>query len=195
LTDQFDIIILDTPPNLGLLSQNAILAATALITPLAPSMFDFASSGQFAALLSDIYKPTNMLPLMWEAAMYGMQIPDAPAFHKFLFTSTRSGANSASFQGMIRVALRREYMLENVALESTAVRTALDQKLSLYEASPQGVHGVARETHRRALDSFNAVNDEILALIRNEWARQRQEFKDKQNGQQVVLPIDSDVEV
>lgn len=52
--DEYDIIIIDTPPALSYVTINALMAADGVIMPLPPSALDFASSAQFWDLFSDL---------------------------------------------------------------------------------------------------------------------------------------------
>jgi len=52
--EDYDIIIIDTPPSLSYLTINAFMAADGLIVPLPPNALDFASSAQFWSLFSDL---------------------------------------------------------------------------------------------------------------------------------------------
>ena len=47
LLDQYDIILLDTPPALGYLTINALSAADILLVPLGASFLEFDSTGRF----------------------------------------------------------------------------------------------------------------------------------------------------
>jgi chromosome partitioning protein len=50
----YDVIIIDTPPSLSYMTTNAFFAADGLVVPMMPSMLDLASSAQFWALVSDL---------------------------------------------------------------------------------------------------------------------------------------------
>jgi len=52
--DEYDVIIIDTPPALSYVTINALMAADGVIMPLPPSALDFASSAQFWDLFSDL---------------------------------------------------------------------------------------------------------------------------------------------
>ena len=52
--EEYDIIIIDTPPSLSYVTINALMAANGIIMPLPPSALDFASSGQFWSLFTDM---------------------------------------------------------------------------------------------------------------------------------------------
>jgi chromosome partitioning protein len=54
------------------------------------------------------------------------------------------------------------------AIESTAIEAAGLAKRSLYELE---MGQVGRDTHRRARDAMDAVNDAIVDLIKSSWGR------------------------
>ena len=47
VADRYDVILVDSPPALGMISINVLLAADALLVPSAARMFDFSSTVQF----------------------------------------------------------------------------------------------------------------------------------------------------
>lgn len=54
LREQYDVIVIDTPPALSYVTINALMAADGVLMPLPPSALDFASSAQFWDLFSDL---------------------------------------------------------------------------------------------------------------------------------------------
>jgi len=52
--EDYDVIVIDTPPALSYVTINALMAADGVIMPLPPSALDFASSAQFWDLFSDL---------------------------------------------------------------------------------------------------------------------------------------------
>jgi chromosome partitioning protein len=54
VTDEYDVIIIDTPPALSYMTINAFMASDGLVVPTPPSALDYASSTQFWNLLSDL---------------------------------------------------------------------------------------------------------------------------------------------
>jgi len=52
--EEYDVIVIDTPPSLSYVTINALMAADGVIMPLPPSALDFASSAQFWDLFSDL---------------------------------------------------------------------------------------------------------------------------------------------
>lgn len=50
----YDVIIIDTPPSLGYITINSLIAAEGVLMPLPPNALDFASSAQFWNLFTDV---------------------------------------------------------------------------------------------------------------------------------------------
>jgi chromosome partitioning protein len=53
VANRYDVILVDTPPSLGVLSLMVLVAANALIVPTTAKMADFASTVQFFTMISD----------------------------------------------------------------------------------------------------------------------------------------------
>jgi len=51
VADRYDVILLDSPPALGMISINVLMAADALLVPSAARMFDFSSTVQFFRMI------------------------------------------------------------------------------------------------------------------------------------------------
>lgn len=54
--ENYDVIIIDTPPSLSYITINALLAAEGIVMPLPPNALDFASSTQFWNLFTEVCK-------------------------------------------------------------------------------------------------------------------------------------------
>jgi len=52
--DNFDMLVVDCPPQLGFLTMGALNAATGMIVTVHPQMVDVASMGQFLLMTSDL---------------------------------------------------------------------------------------------------------------------------------------------
>lgn len=54
--NEYDVIIIDTPPSLSYITINALIAADGVLMPLPPNALDFASSAQFWGLFTGVCK-------------------------------------------------------------------------------------------------------------------------------------------
>jgi chromosome partitioning protein len=53
VSDRYDVVLLDSPPALGMISINVLMAADALLIPCPAKMFDFASTVQFFRMIQN----------------------------------------------------------------------------------------------------------------------------------------------
>ena len=157
--DDYHIVIIDTPPALGMLSLNALYAATACIIPCPPRMLDFTSTMQFFKMLD------NIMGLFGDDVTY-----------KFLkILPTRKKARTQKNEKMevmedniLELAYKHfgEYMLESIFYETAALDWASGENKTLFEVEkPKG----APQTHRNALKNVNSFCKEIEKLICKTW--------------------------
>ncbi|RWK23398.1 AAA family ATPase, partial [Mesorhizobium sp.] len=155
--DDFDVVVIDCPPQLGFLTMGALNAATGMIVTVHPQMVDVASMSQFLLMTSDL------ISVIEEAG--GKLDYD---FMKFLVT--RHDPRDVPEQEI--VGLLRDLFAEDVlgatAWKSTAIANAGLTKQSLYELSRGSV---GRSVYDRAMESISGVNDEVIGLIRRVWGR------------------------
>lgn len=53
VAESYDVVLIDSPPSLGMISLNVLLAANALLVPCAAKMYDFSSTVQFFRMIRD----------------------------------------------------------------------------------------------------------------------------------------------
>jgi len=57
IKDNYDVIIIDCGPNLGILTLNAMIACDGMIIPIPPSMNDYSSFIMYTATLRNLFNP------------------------------------------------------------------------------------------------------------------------------------------
>jgi chromosome partitioning protein len=122
-------------------------------------MLDVASMNQFLLMMSDI------MSVIEEAGGH-MDM----SFLRFLIT--RHNPNDAPQQqvvGLLRM-LFGEAVLNSTVYETTAVANAGLDKRSLYEIE---ANSMGRDTYKRAIESMDGVNHEVLNLIKECWGREQ----------------------
>lgn len=155
--DQYDFVILDTPPSLGYSTLAALYAATALVVTVHPAMLDVASCNQFLIMISDL---SDVLE------QFGAKFQHD--FFRFLLTRVNPNDGPQKYMSGVMRRLFGDDVLVAEALESTAIAGAAVAKKTLYELEPGEV---GREALKRALESADRVNFEVLELAHQVWGR------------------------
>lgn len=156
--DNYDLVIIDCPPQLGFITLTAIAASTGMIVTVVPSMFDVASMAQFLKLAGELFETIEQLtgkPVSWD-------------FFKFLLTRFEpSDAPQTQMAAYLRSILLGHVLTEPM-LKSTAISDAGITQQTIYEVEPGDF---VKRTLERAVTSMNAVGDEIEVLIQQAWGR------------------------
>ncbi len=153
----YDVVVIDCPPQLGFLTLSALCAATAVLITVHPQMLDVMSMCQFLIMTSDLLsvvaKAGGDMQYDWMRYMVTRQEPsDGPQTQMVAFMRSMFG----------------ERVLNHAMLKSTAISDAGITKQTLYEVSREQF---TRATYDRALEALDAVNGEIEGLIRAAWGR------------------------
>ncbi|MEO5326173.1 plasmid partitioning protein RepA [Mesorhizobium sp. CC13] len=154
---EYDIVVIDCPPQLGYLTLGAVCAATSLLITIHPQMVDVASMSQFLLMTADL------LSVVRKAG--------GDLNHDFIrYVITRHEPHDGP-QAQIVALLRSLFgdeVLAATVLKSTAIADAGLTKQTLYEIERGQVR---RSTFDRAIESLDAVNGEILDGIKRTWGR------------------------
>ena len=157
VADDFDIVVVDCPPQLGYLTMGALNAASAMLVTIHPQMVDVASMSQFLLMTSDV------MAVIEEA---GGRLD----YDFIRYVVTRHDPNDVPETQI--VALLRNLFGEDVlgatVWKSTAIANAGLTKQSLYELEKGSV---GRAAYERALESVGGANSEILGLLKKVWGR------------------------
>lgn len=155
--EQYDIVVIDCPPQLGYLTLTALSAATSVLITVHPQMLDLMSMSQFLLMLGDILKTIRRA---------GGAV-DLDWFRYLITRYEPTDIPQAQMVGFMQSMLAKQ-MLKNPMLKSTAISDAGLTKQTLYEVEKSGM---TRATYERAMESLEAVNSEIRELIHQAWGR------------------------
>lgn len=153
----YDVVLIDAPPQLGYLTLGALCAATGLMITIHPAMIDVASMNQFLAMMSDL--------------MAVIEERGGTLNHDFIrYVITRHNPNDGPQVNVVTLlrSLFKEDVLAPAVVETTAIASAGLEKKSLYELSRGSV---GRDTLSRALESVDSVNNEVFRHIKDVWGR------------------------
>ncbi|WP_238314221.1 plasmid partitioning protein RepA [Methylobacterium crusticola] len=153
----YDVVVVDCPPQLGFLTMSALCAATAVLVTVHPQMLDVMSMCQFLLMTSDL------LGVVAEAG--GNMTYD---WMRYLITRYEPGDGPQNQMVSFMRSMFGEHVLNYPMVKSTAVADAGITKQTLYEVTRDSF---TRSTYDRALEALNNVNGEIEALIAKSWGR------------------------
>ncbi len=153
----YDIVVMDCPPQLGFLTMSALSAATAVLVTVHPQMLDVMSMCQFLLMTS------NLLGVVSEAG--GDMSYD---WLRYLVTRYEPGDGPQNQMVSFMRSMFGDHVLNHPALKSTAISDAGITKQTLYEVERTQF---TRSTYERAMESLNSVNGEISGLIQAAWGR------------------------
>ena len=164
VADDFDIIILDPPPALGMISLNVINAANALLIPMPPAMYDFSSTISFLTMLHE--------------TMSVLEKAVGEIDYKFVkLIISRFDDNKSGQAALVELA-ESEFgasLLSSKLRESAEIVTAGNMQRTVYELAAATT---SSKVHRRCLNILDAVNSEIELLIRKSWPSHTKQLRD-----------------
>ncbi|ABS78580.1 chromosome partitioning protein ParA (plasmid) [Coxiella burnetii] len=153
IKNQYDVILIDCGPNLGLLTLNAIIACDGMIIPIPPSMNDYSSFIMYTATLRNMFRELSNKKL---------------DYLRILLSKHNSSNEALQMENMMREQFGR-YILSNHMCETVEVSKAANEIGTIYDVSkPRG----SREAYRRALQHLDDVNMEIINNFKDIWKRQ-----------------------
>lgn len=153
IKNDYDVILVDCGPNLGLLTLNAIIACDGMIIPIPPSMNDYSSFIMYTATLRNMFRELSTKKLDYLR----------------ILLSKHSGSNEAlQMENMMREQFGR-YILSNHMCETVEVSKAANEIGTIYDVvKPRG----SRDAYRRAIQHLDDVNMEIINNFKDIWAKQ-----------------------
>ncbi|RJE78600.1 plasmid partitioning protein RepA [Paracoccus sp. JM45] len=156
--DDYDVVVIDCPPQLGFLTMSALSAATAILVTVHPQMLDVMSMCQFLLMTS------NLLGVVADAG--GDMNYD---WLRYVVTRYEPGDGPQNQMVSFMRSLFGDHVLNHPVLKSTAISDAGITKQTLYEVDKAQF---SRTTYERAIESLNSVNGEIEGLIQRAWGRE-----------------------
>lgn len=153
----YDVVVIDCPPQLGYLTLTALAAATSVLITVHPQMLDIMSMSQFLLMLGGVLKSIERAGVTVSLDWF-----------RYLVTRYEPGdIPQQEMVGLMQSMFARQ-MLRNHTVKSTAISDAGLTKQSLYEVERGKL---VAATYDRARESLDAVNGEIADLVVKAWGR------------------------
>lgn len=163
IADQFDVILLDPPPALGMLSLSVLRAANALLIPAPPNNIDFASTAHFLKMME---------ATLAELARHG----GARDYSFVKILTSKMNDQKSAHQAIKRMmdAVFPQDMLNAVLKDSAEIDNATANLMTVYELTGAATR---TETHKRCRAYLDAVGREVELLARKTWPSHHQNLR------------------
>lgn len=166
--DNYDVIILDCPPNHAATTMNALTASNGILIPVSPNMLSYGSSIQFIHTLHDL---TNTLIESEkqnlsheEKNLINLNIN---TFFRILITNDPGDKEAQDVTAAIR-SLYKDFVLPRPMCKTIALARAANDMGLMYDTRRRDVRG-AKEAFDRGLYAMKAVNDDVVTLLKSIW--------------------------
>ncbi|WP_410218235.1 AAA family ATPase [Paracoccus sp. (in: a-proteobacteria)] len=181
IVNEYDIIIIDTPPALGYLTINALAAADILLVPLGATFLEFDSTGRFFDML---YSTFASVEDGENAARRRDGLPEMRfEWDAVRAIITRFEAGQQTDLANVIQAYFGDFMTTYRQELTAMVGQAGEQVNGIYEADYREFN---RETYVRGRETFDRTWAEVKELILGAWWRDLQMEKQEEeqdNGQ------------
>jgi chromosome partitioning protein len=159
IRDQYDVIIIDTPPALSYVTINALMAADGILMPLPPNALDAASAAQFWRLFSDLA---------------GQLVEQRGVTKEFDFVRvllTRVDTQDAT-AATVKDWINKTYEGKVLPAEIPKTTVAASSSAEFGTVYDVGKYEGNQRTYKRALDAYDRVTELLEEIIRATWRRQ-----------------------
>jgi len=158
IKDDFDIILIDPPPALGMISLSVLRAADAMVVPCPASIIDFSSTAHFFTMLADALETLEK---------HGMKT--SYKFMKVLASRVNEGKSAQKAILRTMSSFFSNHLLSTPLKDSAEIDNASARLMTVYELEKPIT---SRDVHNRCKTYLNSVNKEIETLVRKTWRSQ-----------------------
>lgn len=150
VADRYDVVLIDSPPALGMISINVLLAADSLLVPSAARMFDFSSTVQFFRMVRN----------------YIGQLDPAKQYRWISVLTTLFDQRYESQKQFVEVMRTcfGDSVFQRVFFHSSEVINSAAQFVGPYEQP---------KPNRRVLEMMDGVFGEVETAVLKEWPSKR----------------------
>lgn len=156
--DDYDIVLIDCPPQLGYLTMSAVCASTSLLMTIIPERVDLASASQFLTMASGVLEVLHMNG-------------GIGAYDNFAYLLTRFDTAISTQQDLSEWMreLLGDSVIKTPFVKSSAVSEAGLSQKTIFEVDLSAVKN--RKTYERALESVIGFSNDIEIMIQKSWGR------------------------
>jgi chromosome partitioning protein len=161
LKERYDIILMDPPPALGMISLNVLRAANALIIPTPAAMYDYHSTVTFLRMMDEVL--SSIERLLGEEVNY--------KFLKLLISKLDDSKSAQTALANMMKGVYAKYICRAILKNSAEIDNAGADWKTVYELEDATT---SRSVYKRCVTILDNVCKEIESLIRSTWPSHRE---------------------
>lgn len=161
---KYDVIVIDTSPNLNPLTATCLMASDALIMPVTPNALDFSSSAQYWGLFADMcddFARLGVADMSYEFVRIVLSRVD-----------TMDRGNVALIRGLMQRAYG-DFLMTDVEIPKSSITTGASITFGTVFDAP--AFKIPRRTLLNARAPYERFVNAVEEAICNAWARRVQE--------------------
>lgn len=140
VSDDYDIVVIDSAPNLGIGTMNVVCASDVLITPTPAEMYDYSSAQQFFVTMRDLLATVDLYGFEPDVRVLVTKYSNAPGSQSaYMEECMREAFGNMVMQSVVRVTdevgkgqVRMRTVFEQAA-NQRSTRKAWDNAVGIWE--------------------------------------------------------------
>lgn len=157
VVDDYDVVIMDPPPALGMISMAVLQAANAMVIPMPPSVIDFASTVSFIDMARTTMAQLESIdgrlkPAYNFVKIVGSRVDETKSMHRELFAMMRQVFGGS----MTNAAMKTSAEIDNA---TSRMKTVFELERPV----------TSHEVHNRCVSYLTAVCQEIETEVLKTW--------------------------
>ena len=163
IADQYDVVFIDPPPALGMISLSVLHAANALVVPVRPATIDFGSTAHFFTMLIEVLTELHENGVSSNYKFVNLIINDMD----------ENKSSHRDIKDMMQ-NLFGNLVFTTVMKDSAEIDNAGGRLMTVYDLNEPIT---SRETHNRCLKYLDQLNRELEIKVRSTWPSHAQSLR------------------
>ncbi len=181
ISDQYDLIVIDCPPNHHASVLSAMIASEGIILPVSPSLLDYASSCYFSQQMSQLAKQLVIIENQYKSGEAEILDEDWELIKNFenrlfkvLITNDKNDPKEAQKIKRYIREMWQDKTMESIMAHTLILDRSANELGTIYDVKDgKDLQGNklagSREALTRARFNMDAVNEELLSLVIETW--------------------------
>ena len=152
----YDVVVIDPPPALGMISLSVLRALDGIVVPTAPKLYDFSSTASFLRMLEEV------LDSIEQSTGRKVELD----FTKIVLARHDPGRQAQEFVSTLMSEAFGPSLLRATLMQSAEIDNAASRWSTVYDLPGASS---SRGTYKRCIESLDGVFAEVESLVQGVW--------------------------